>query len=220
MTVSTVIAGLLPIMWSTRAGAEVMKPLATPVLGGMASSLLHVLIVTPVIFFWIQERRLGLQHEAMPQRERRPLNRRGLLMAAGALAVVGAATALVWRAATPPGDAGTTESSGVIQTVQSGDLDVVLLSPTGTLRQGRNVFTIEFRRAGTTTLVDAGTVRASANMPMPGMVMSGGLQVAPTTVPGRYSATAEFGMAGAWQMAIEWDGPNGAGSVNFQGGVQ
>ena len=50
MTVSTVVAGLLPIMWSTRTGAEVMKPLATPVLGGMVSSLLHVLIVTPVIF--------------------------------------------------------------------------------------------------------------------------------------------------------------------------
>src|SRR6266699_3687242 len=33
MTVSTVVAGLLPIMWSTRTGAEVMKPLATPVLG-------------------------------------------------------------------------------------------------------------------------------------------------------------------------------------------
>ena len=58
MTVSTVIASLLPIMWSTRAGAEVMKPLATPVLGGMASSLLHVLIVTPVIFFWLREREL------------------------------------------------------------------------------------------------------------------------------------------------------------------
>jgi Cu(I)/Ag(I) efflux system membrane protein CusA/SilA len=58
MTVSTVVAGLLPIMWSTSAGAEVMKPLATPVLGGMVSSLLHVLIVTPVIFFWIHERRL------------------------------------------------------------------------------------------------------------------------------------------------------------------
>ncbi len=51
MTVSTVVAGLLPIMWSTSAGAEVMKPLATPVLGGMVSSLLHVLIVTPVIFY-------------------------------------------------------------------------------------------------------------------------------------------------------------------------
>ncbi|MDQ3804148.1 MAG: CusA/CzcA family heavy metal efflux RND transporter [Acidobacteriota bacterium] len=58
MTVSTVVAGLLPIMWSTSAGSEVMKPLAAPVLGGMVSSLLHVLIVTPVIFFWIRERRL------------------------------------------------------------------------------------------------------------------------------------------------------------------
>src|SRR2546429_9013759 len=61
MTVSTVVASLLPIMWSTSAGAEVMKPLATPVLGGMVSSLLHVLIVTPVIFFWLRERQLKKQ---------------------------------------------------------------------------------------------------------------------------------------------------------------
>jgi len=54
MTVATVIAGLLPIMWSTRTGAEVMKPLATPVIGGTASSLLHVLTVTPVIFIAIR----------------------------------------------------------------------------------------------------------------------------------------------------------------------
>ena len=66
MTVSTVVAGLLPIMWSTSVGAEVMKPLATPVLGGMISSLIHVLIVTPVIFFSIRERQLGLQHETLP----------------------------------------------------------------------------------------------------------------------------------------------------------
>ena len=58
MTVSTVIAGLLPLMWSARTGAEVMKPLATPVLGGMVSSLLHVLIVTPVIFTWLREREI------------------------------------------------------------------------------------------------------------------------------------------------------------------
>jgi len=63
MTVSTVVAGLLPIMWSTSAGSEIMKPLATPVLGGMISSLLHVLIVTPVIFYWIQLYRLN-RHEA------------------------------------------------------------------------------------------------------------------------------------------------------------
>jgi Cu(I)/Ag(I) efflux system membrane protein CusA/SilA len=58
MTVSTIVVGLLPIMWSTSAGSEVMKPLATPVFGGMLSSLLHVLIVTPVIFFWLREREL------------------------------------------------------------------------------------------------------------------------------------------------------------------
>jgi Cu(I)/Ag(I) efflux system membrane protein CusA/SilA len=58
MTVSTVMAGLLPIMWSARVGAEVMKPLAAPVLGGMVSSLIHVLIVTPVIFTWLREREL------------------------------------------------------------------------------------------------------------------------------------------------------------------
>ena len=66
MTVSTVIAGLLPIMWSTSVGAEVMKPLATPVLGGMVSSLLHVLVVTPVIFFWIRERQLMRREGEMP----------------------------------------------------------------------------------------------------------------------------------------------------------
>ncbi|MEZ5423515.1 MAG: CusA/CzcA family heavy metal efflux RND transporter [Pyrinomonadaceae bacterium] len=54
MTVTTILAGLLPIMWSTGAGAEVMRPLAIPVFGGMVSSLLHVLIVTPVVFYWLR----------------------------------------------------------------------------------------------------------------------------------------------------------------------
>jgi Cu(I)/Ag(I) efflux system membrane protein CusA/SilA len=46
-------------MWSHSTGAEVMKPLAAPVLGGMVSSLAHVLIVTPVIFYWLRERQLS-----------------------------------------------------------------------------------------------------------------------------------------------------------------
>lgn len=71
MTVSTVVAGLLPIMWSTSAGAEVMKPLATPVLGGMVSSLLHVLIVTPVIFFWLRERELKKEERQLSEDETR-----------------------------------------------------------------------------------------------------------------------------------------------------
>jgi copper/silver efflux system protein len=61
MTVATVVAGLLPLMWSTRTGAEFMKPLAAPVLGGMVSSLLHVLVVTPVVFTWLREREIVSQ---------------------------------------------------------------------------------------------------------------------------------------------------------------
>jgi Cu(I)/Ag(I) efflux system membrane protein CusA/SilA len=221
MTVATVVAGLLPIMWSTRAGAEVMKPLATPVLGGMASSLLHVLVVTPVLFFWIQERRLGLQHESLSETEGVRVNRRRLLIAAGALALLVLVTAVAWRVSTRDRQDVTPRTTGVVvQTVRAGDLDVVVLSESGALRTGRNAFTIEFRRAGTETLVDAGRVRASANMTMPGMVMSGNLQLMPSGVTGRYVATAEFGMAGAWQMGVEWDGPAGKGSVSFQGGVQ
>jgi Cu(I)/Ag(I) efflux system membrane protein CusA/SilA len=220
MTVSTVIAGLLPIMWSTRAGAEVMKPLATPVLGGMVSSLIHVLIVTPVIFFWIRERRLGLQRQPLPRDEHGRGVPRRLAVAAGVVALIALMSFVLWRARPGSSEPTAPSAGAVVQTIRAGDLDIALLSPTGTLRQGRNSFTFEFRRTGTTTLVDVGTVRASANMPMPGMVMSGGLQVTPTGVPGRYAATAEFGMAGAWQMAVEWNGPAGQGSVNFQGGVQ
>ncbi len=62
MTVATIVASLLPIMWSQQTGSEVMKPLATPVIGGMVSSLIHILIVTPVIFAWLREREL--RHKA------------------------------------------------------------------------------------------------------------------------------------------------------------
>ncbi len=66
MTVATIVASLLPIMWSTRTGAEVMKPLAAPVIGGMVSSLLHILIVTPVIFAWLREREMCENAKASP----------------------------------------------------------------------------------------------------------------------------------------------------------
>ncbi len=61
MTVATIVAGLLPILWSNRTGAEVMKPIAAPVIGGMLSSLVHILIVTPVIFCWLREHEVKTQ---------------------------------------------------------------------------------------------------------------------------------------------------------------
>jgi Cu(I)/Ag(I) efflux system membrane protein CusA/SilA len=222
MTVSTVIAGLLPIMWSTRTGAEVMKPLAAPVVGGMASSLVHVLIVTPVIFFWLRERQLGLQHERPASRARTLFPGRAVVLGGAVVLTLALASFGAWWIALRGGrDAAPAGRDGpVVQTVRSGDLEIDLRAEAGALRQGRNTFTIEFRRQGSDTRIDVGTVRASANMPMPGMVMSGGLQVTPSGVPGRYRATADFGMAGAWQMAIEWNGPAGQGSVSFHGSVQ
>ena len=67
MTVATIVASLMPIMWSHRQGAEVMKPLATPVIGGMISSLIHILIVTPVIFLWLRGREVknGTIHRSL-----------------------------------------------------------------------------------------------------------------------------------------------------------
>ena len=59
MTVATTVASLLPIFWSDRTGVEIMRPLAAPVVGGMLSSLVHILIVTPVIFAWLRERDLN-----------------------------------------------------------------------------------------------------------------------------------------------------------------
>ena len=67
MTVSTIVAGLLPIFWSSRVGSEVIRPLATPVLGGMLSSLAHVLIVTPIIFLWLREREVRSNESQAPE---------------------------------------------------------------------------------------------------------------------------------------------------------
>jgi Cu(I)/Ag(I) efflux system membrane protein CusA/SilA len=208
-------------MWSTRVGAEVMKPLATPVLGGMVSSLLHVLIVTPVIFFWLRERQLGLQREALPRDPQPNVPRRAVLV--GVIAVVLAAGSFTaWRMVRTRGNAAdaTPAAGQIVQTVRASNVDIVLRSPDAALRLGRNRFTIEFRQPDGGGLLDVGTVSASANMGMPGMAMSSGLQITPSGVPGRYLATAEFGMAGAWQMAIEWHGPAGQGSVTFHGSVQ
>ncbi len=221
MTVSTVVAALMPIMWSTRVGAEVMKPLATPVLGGMVSSLVHVLIVTPVIFYWLRARHLPAD-EAEPSArpvvlpaERVHSRRSRKMVVGGALAVLTIVGALYLSRGRGP-----TGAEEVIQRMQSGNLDVLVISPSGALNQGRSAFVIEFRDATSGELVDVGTVRGGGAMTMPGMAMSSAVQVRPSGTPGRYDAVGEFAMAGAWQMTLEWEGPAGSGSVAFEGMVQ
>jgi Cu(I)/Ag(I) efflux system membrane protein CusA/SilA len=68
MTVAVALLGLIPIMWSSGTGADVMKPIAAPMIGGMISSAVHVLIMTPVIFVLMKTRDLRngrLRHSGM-----------------------------------------------------------------------------------------------------------------------------------------------------------
>jgi Cu(I)/Ag(I) efflux system membrane protein CusA/SilA len=56
MTVAAATLSLLPIFWSSGTGSEVMRPIAAPIVGGMITSTIHVLLVTPVIFLLMKER--------------------------------------------------------------------------------------------------------------------------------------------------------------------
>ena len=56
MTVTAVILSLAPILWETGIGSDVMKPIAAPIVGGMITSTIHVLILVPVFFLLIRRR--------------------------------------------------------------------------------------------------------------------------------------------------------------------
>jgi len=70
MTVTAIMAGLLPILWSTGAGSEVMQRIAVPMIGGMVSSTLLTLIVIPAIYALVNERTLSSR--IRPDAARRP----------------------------------------------------------------------------------------------------------------------------------------------------
>jgi len=68
MTVCVVLAGLAPILWETGVGSDVMKPIAAPIVGGMITSTIHVLILVPVFFALMKER--ALRHGTLqPKRD-------------------------------------------------------------------------------------------------------------------------------------------------------
>src|SRR5512136_1040529 len=70
MTVVAIMAGLLPIMWSTGTGSEVMQRIAMPMIGGMVSSTLLTLVVIPAIYGIVKggqlpsRKTVGRHHEA------------------------------------------------------------------------------------------------------------------------------------------------------------
>jgi Cu(I)/Ag(I) efflux system membrane protein CusA/SilA len=63
MTVVAIMAGLLPIMWSSGTGSEVMRRIAAPMVGGMVSSTVLTLLVIPAIYALVKERGLLKKQE-------------------------------------------------------------------------------------------------------------------------------------------------------------
>jgi copper/silver efflux system protein len=58
MTVSVSLFGLIPILWATGVGSDVMRPITIPLIGGTITSTIYVLFITPVIFEMLREREL------------------------------------------------------------------------------------------------------------------------------------------------------------------
>jgi Cu(I)/Ag(I) efflux system membrane protein CusA/SilA len=69
MTVTAIVAGLLPLLWSTGTGSEVMQRIAVPMVGGMASSTLLTLVVIPVIYSLVKGWQLRAAPKPLPVRE-------------------------------------------------------------------------------------------------------------------------------------------------------
>ncbi len=55
MTVSVALFGLVPVLWATGVGTDVMKPIVLPMIGGVLTSSTHILLVTPLIFLMTKE---------------------------------------------------------------------------------------------------------------------------------------------------------------------
>ena len=66
MTVCAIMTGLLPILWTTGTGSEVMQRIALPMIGGMVSSTILTLIVIPAIYTLIKEIGLRRQSRSTP----------------------------------------------------------------------------------------------------------------------------------------------------------
>ncbi len=55
MTVCVALFGLVPVLWSTGVGTDVMRPIVLPIIGGVFTSSTHILLVTPLIFLMVKE---------------------------------------------------------------------------------------------------------------------------------------------------------------------
>jgi Cu(I)/Ag(I) efflux system membrane protein CusA/SilA len=66
MTVMTTFIGLVPLLWATGAGADTMRRMAAPMIGGLATSFIMELLIYPVIFFTVKALKMRMQERRSP----------------------------------------------------------------------------------------------------------------------------------------------------------
>jgi Cu(I)/Ag(I) efflux system membrane protein CusA/SilA len=99
MTVSTMLAGLLPLLWATGSGADVMKRIAAPMVGGLVTSAFLTLEIIPVVYtYWRREQLLWERLAALDPPLRATLGRWAAVQRWGWGALAGALAVAAWVA--------------------------------------------------------------------------------------------------------------------------
>ncbi len=225
MTVCAILFGLLPIMWSptTQAGADVMKRIAAPMIGGVVTSAILELLLYPVIYVIWRRRHLPDPDGAAAPALAAPgvipgkPSRRWARWVTSLVIVAGAAGGFyLWQQSRGAASALTADALGApFATRSANGLTVNFYHADGGLKFADNEVIIEFRDAASGEAVDVGTVKFELDMNMPGMVMHSGSTITPADAPGRYRAKIKPDMAGDWKAQLSYDGPRGTGSFSF-----
>jgi Cu(I)/Ag(I) efflux system membrane protein CusA/SilA len=226
MTVCAIIFGLLPIMWSptTQAGADVMKRIAAPMIGGVVTSAVLELLLYPAIYMLWRRRHLpspeGPEASAYASTtvaiEARARARRFPWLALlASVAVLGGGYALWRHPHTPSFAAGASSLGTPFATRSVNGLTVNFYLPEGGLRLAENNANIEFLDARGGAPIDVGKVTFALDMNMPGMAMHSGSTITRAGGTGRYQAKIKPEMAGDWTAQLHYDGERGSGDLSF-----
>ena len=200
MTVSVIIAGLLPIMWSNGTGADTMKRIAAPMVGGMVSSTVLTLLIIPAIYFLYRQREVEPDSDAISTPSPRKAST-GLLVG---LVVVLAGALWFWQQRSPT----QLDMSEPIITRLVGEYEVAVLGRKSDLITGTNPIRIEVTdpKTGEKMAVDA--VSLQLDMDMPGMQMRAQGRFEEAADVGAYIGVIKIDMAGEWiaHLGITIDG--------------
>lgn len=210
MTVCAILFGLLPILWSTGTGADVMKRIATPMVGGVVTSAILELLIYPVIFVLWKGRQFSETEAELtptsPRRQRPALLR--TFVAVLLLAIAATAGFYALKYVPKPPISQNMVAPFANQSVNG--LSVSLTNPQGGLHVGDNEVFIEFKDQSGSS-VDVGNVKLDLTMAMPGMTMRATGNVKKTGII--YRAQIKPDMAGDWTGQIYYDGPLGSGQA-------